>query len=339
MKLCRLAYVRRKLVKSTVHRSSWEVFELTNQGQRAIRDAPQRRIMLQPPESILQMERQERQRVQNKLQELRERGIDLSNVPALELESASGPTLTKLTQWNSLVSSLRARGEIAKAEAHEELLLRVFKWRSEVAQTLGMAPAQVLSEPTAMGLIYNKACTVKELTDCGVRVRGFETLALLLQKSMEELGLNASAVSSADAAPKRWLLFPNEDFVATNAVPPWTADPPSRKGKSKPQNWEVSADRFANGESLLSIAMKTGGRTIKTETVARHVLCGLVAGKRVNLKRLQSEMKSYPIHEKEWCDLDVAASALSPPLDIRSPAEWCAEEPSIQFGAKERTVV
>ena len=181
MKLCRLAYVRRKLVKSTVHRSSWEVFELTNQGQRAIRDAPQRRIMLQPPESILQMERQERQRVQIKLQELRERGIDLSNVPALELESASGPTLTKLTQWNSLVSSLRARGEIAKAEAHEELLLRVFKWRSEVAQTLGMAPAQVLSEPTAMGLIYNKACTVKELTDCGVRVRGFETLALLLQ--------------------------------------------------------------------------------------------------------------------------------------------------------------
>ena len=147
MKLCRLAYVRRKLVKSTVHRSSWEVFELTNQGQRAIRDAPQRRIMLQPPESILQMERQERQRVQNKLQELRERGIDLSNVPALELESASGPTLTKLTQWNSLMSSLRARGEIAKAEAHEELLLRVFKWRSEVAQTLGMAPAQVLSEP------------------------------------------------------------------------------------------------------------------------------------------------------------------------------------------------
>ena len=59
--------------------------------------------------------------------------------------------------------------------------------------------------------------------------------------------------------------------------------------------------------------------------MARHVLCGLVAGKRVNLKRLQSEMKSYPIHEKEWCDLDVAASALSPPLDIRSPAEWGAQ--------------
>ena len=199
--------------------------------------------MLQPPNLFFNGEAGA-PACQNKLQELSERGISLSNVPALELESASGPTLTKLTQWNSLMSSLRARGEIAKAEAHEELLLRVFKWRSEVAQTLGMAPAGALGA-AAIGLICNKACTVKELTDCGVRVRGFETLALLLQKSMEELGLNASAIG-ADAAPKRWLLFPNEDFVATNVVPPWTADPPSKKANPN-QNWEVSADRFANG--------------------------------------------------------------------------------------------
>ena len=82
--------------------------------------------------------------------------------------------------------------------------------------------------------------------------------------------------------------------------------------------------------------MKTGGRAVKTET-ARHVLCGLVAGKRVNLKRLQSEMKSYPIREK-WCDLGVAASALSPPLDILR-LQMGRREPSIQFGARKNCCV
>merc|ERR1712196_318834 len=100
----------------------------------------------------------------------------------------------------------------------------------------------------------------------------------------------------------RCLLLPSGIFKATAVVPPWTPGQPSRNGKLK--SWETSSNRFQSGEGLMSIATQNRRTHVQINTVLKHVLCGLVAGKSVDILRLLQESRSSPILESEWKELD-----------------------------------
>ena len=66
--------------------------------------------------------------------------------------------------------------------------------------------------------------------------------------------------------------------------------------------WEVSYDRFVNGEHPQTIAItQTSGKPIQPSTVAGHLLDALVQGRSVDLHRLASS--ETPPTKSEWEEL------------------------------------
>ena len=324
VKLSTAGYFERTLAKSAEHHFSWETFKLTRKGISEEKQAKHGsyRIMLSPPADLLRMEEEQRRL---KIKSLEDLGIDVSAIPEDQLLVETSPIISKLRKWAQYIASQRKQGNDSLADGLEELFNRVQRWRDQVALTRGIAPAQVLGDHIAKAVIYARAETPDQLRDSGVRTRGVEKLAELLQKGYSELGLNSSSSSSQDGSmninDETILKLPDGEFLASSVIPPHLVETSSRKTKKRP-SWECSVDRFARGESLMSIAVNREGKTILPTTVAKHMLFGLVAGKRVNISRLLREWFTTPLTKSEWDKVDAASSKLSPTLELRSSEEW-----------------
>ena len=158
-----------------------------------------------PPatEAELASELEARRVADAKVEELRAAGVDVAAVPQAELDAGVGPAINAELQWVRHLRRRRERGRGALAEAAEELLRRVERWRGETAERLGMAPGAVLPSHVAKRVAYAMPTTAEGLRGAGVRIAGVETLAATIDDARRELGLSAAPESETDASTGR----------------------------------------------------------------------------------------------------------------------------------------
>ena len=82
-------------------------------------------------------------------------------------------------------------------------------------------------------------------------------------------------------------------------------------------SWEQSYDRWIAGEPLLAVAHNAQGKSVKLETVRRHIVEALMQGRGVALGRLADEAGWALPTAREWSTIDDAAAKLG--IDPRTP--------------------
>ena len=239
-------------------------------------------------------------------QALQSRGVDAALVPEAELQpyANGGPVTDAILAYTNTIAGWRARGQDAKADAHEELLERIRTWRQSEAERLRLAPASVLPDHQAMSLVKVKPQQKESLQALGVRVAGAAGLLAVLDQwradqgadllgSSQEAGGSqggaggvggAAASSSPAGGSARPLPLPPGRFQPAK---PWAlAKPPPAAGK-KPAAWEESWRRFTAGEGAEAIALQQpNGKAIQTNSVVGHLMVALTQGRPVDLHRL-----------------------------------------------------
>ena len=320
--LCEAEYLQRRTVKTTREFcSSFEVYVLTEKGRAALNTS----VVLPVSPAIRHQEAEQERRRSAMAKEVASFGLDASSLPPHLEDSPVLWYVRKLQHW-------KASGDLGKVEKHEALRQQILRWREEAAQRLRLAPAAVLSEYTCVALTYVQPTTVEAIKSVGVRITGVEELASLISKAKEDMkgAEGAEGTEGAEGAegkgstsqvegiptPSRRVMQRRVQMQlpAGQVVPPrkWPAAvyKPGKKG-AKPV-WELSYDRFLQGESVHSIAMSVSGAAIQPSTVRSHVLTAWAFGKPVDLRRLESE--SLP-SQAEWSQLEEAAAASGADFD------------------------
>ena len=136
------------------------------------------RVRLPATEAELASELEARRVADAKVEELRAAGVDVAAVPQAELDAGVGPAINAELQWVRHLRRRRERGRGALAEAAEELLRRVERWRDETAERLGMAPGAVLPSHVAKRVAYAMPTTAEGLRGAGVRIAGVDVAAV-----------------------------------------------------------------------------------------------------------------------------------------------------------------
>ena len=83
------------------------VYNLTAQGIQVVLDGP---IVLPVPSSIREQEKLEEAKKQRTLAELKDKGVDIENIPQSELESGDGEAISAYKRWYSYVDSWLRKG-------------------------------------------------------------------------------------------------------------------------------------------------------------------------------------------------------------------------------------
>lgn len=96
----------------------YSVYEITTNGKSVLSDGP---IMLPVPESIREEERLEEEKRQKTLAELKNKGVDLEQIPQEELDAGDGEAISALKRWYSYVDSLAARGRDESVNEMDDL--------------------------------------------------------------------------------------------------------------------------------------------------------------------------------------------------------------------------
>ena len=262
------------------------------------------------PEAIAAAEAEARRAADARVDELRAAGVDVSTVPQTELDAGCGPALNAELQWVRHLRACRERGRDARADAANELLARIERWRDDAAERLGMAPGAVLPSHIAKRVAYAMPTTEEGIRGAGVRIAGTETLAALVAASTVELGLVVDD-RGGDESRRRSARM---SLGTVTPAAPWrfaVYKPKKKKGfPDEPPPWEVSWRRFQlGGESVEAVAMtQTSGRAVQPSTVAGHLLEALAQGRAVDLARLGAAA-GHPPDESDWTKIEDAAVA------------------------------
>lgn len=276
------------------------VYDLTSKGKSA---AASGSIILPVPPSVREQERLEEEAKQKTLSELKDKGVDLDQIPQEELETGDGEAIAALKRWYSYIDSMAARGRTDVVNRLDDMKARIEGWRMDCAERFRMAPASVLEEHLLVKIAYATATLragsrmdKEALIAAGVRSNGIDELTAVLgewaDEAMEESGNGAED----DDSPM--VFKPGQ----TQPASPWAYSvykPAKKTGKA---SWESSYDRFVGGEHPQTIAMNpANGRPIQVATVVGHVLEGLVQGRAVDLQRLSQA--DTPPTKSQWEEL------------------------------------
>ncbi|KAL1520774.1 hypothetical protein AB1Y20_022339 [Prymnesium parvum] len=276
---------------------SYDVYVLTAAGAAMLR-APCTPLWLPVPPSLREEERaateaaeSRRSEVKSFVQKLAARsGVHLAAVPEAEFEPSAEktPVTNALLHWSRVLSSLRERGNEAKAAALEELQNALFEWRQQEAARLRMAPASVIADHVLLQVAYVRPSSVDALMAAGARLTAagaahiIQLLAAWAARH-PEFGAAAAAAGGAGggASVEERLVLPKGEVER----PAWKlAVPP--KGKKTPA-WFVSCERFRQGEAIEKIAMQQeSGKPVLTSTIVKHLLTACTHGHAVDLDRL-----------------------------------------------------
>ncbi|CEF97424.1 DNA/RNA helicase, DEAD/DEAH box type, N-terminal [Ostreococcus tauri] len=270
-------------------------------------------LMFLAPESVIAAERALTSKIAKVKTTLIEGGVDVSNIPSHELAAGHGEMIDAELEWLRRLEVYRGT---PRADALADLLAKIETWRDDRAQALGMAPASVLSAHMCKKIAYSQPRSVEALRAVGVRVTGVETLSELINAALPQLEEPAGAVGGEDAlllgviTPQKWELAeykPKKGPGGTMAKP----------------NWEVSYERFANGEHVETIAMTTQPKAIQNATVFNHLLEALAHGKTLDFDRAVSNMPSAHRLTRTDCETfsqTARALRLDPRTDRAPPA-------------------
>jgi ATP-dependent DNA helicase RecQ/Werner syndrome ATP-dependent helicase len=290
---------------------SWTVFSLTELGRKVLID--QNIIILLPvPDSLRETEERERLRRERVLKNLEEKGVNVQQLPAEELQKGDGEVIRAYSKWTNYVSLQERMGKKVKSIQLDELLASVQSWRSRVAQQFSIAPASVLPEHVMVSVAYSIATlpagvtiTESDLLSAGVRSSELESLVQLINqwiKICKEPDAEDAPAAGSDSSQDSPMQFPPGDLKGRA----WSFavyKPQKKTGKAA---WESSYERFQKGESPQAIAMAPeNGRPIQVATVAGHIQDGFLLGRPVDLHRLSQVAK--PPSRNEWAQLEQAA--------------------------------
>ena len=283
----------RRSTNASGYNLTYSVISLTNKG-----DAKKRQntpIMLRVPEILsADIERKNAERLA-KQEELAAEGIVVKD--SYGDEEGTDQVTHEAYKWMKAVKLLRTSTVEAlqiKAKNKEEFLRRIFEWRDAAAQTLRLAPENLMQEAIAYKIAYNNASSVEGLSTLGLRIAG-ETLHALSEKLdlwLVELDLKESNIQDNSKESTRSSSgFNNSDEIIFEhgSQFPLVKSKEYNIGKKAP-SWLESYERFnTEGKSIESIALE---RNILSSTVIGHILDAFEHGFAVDFTRLLAENKN-----------------------------------------------
>ena len=104
------------------HQRPYSVYNLTARGRRLVATGP---IVLPVPISVRELERLEEEKKHNTLAELKDKGVDLQQIPQEELEAGKGEAIAAIKRWYSYVDSMTARGRSDLVDQLDDLENRI----------------------------------------------------------------------------------------------------------------------------------------------------------------------------------------------------------------------
>jgi len=280
---------------------NYDAYSVSEKGV-ALLSNPSARVMVRAPQGVLDLERKEVERVANLKKELTEGGVNLSHIPASEIEAGEGPILKAEQQWVRKINSLRGGDEqsVKKAEALCAFLDAILKWRSRVAMENLLAPHHIMAEHVAKAIVYSQPKCLESLKQCGVRVQPEGLLNVILEQ-LETLGLTNKTPSddTISSTNDKIIELPSGNYVP---VEKWEYAVYKVGPKGKTPAWETYWKRFQKGEHPEAIAMTPeSGKPVQVTTVINNILTGLLHKRPVNLQRL-AEINPLPT-ESIWLRL------------------------------------
>ncbi|KAL7552803.1 hypothetical protein ACHAWF_016059 [Thalassiosira exigua] len=296
----------RQATKQSSHKYSkpYTVYDLTPRGKAAA-TATDDPIVLPVPASVREQERLEEEKRQETFAALKDKGVDLQQIPQEELDAGDGEAITALKRWYSYVDSLESRGRADMVNKLDDLKNRIEAWRMDMAEKYRMAPASVMEEHLLVKIAYATASlragsrmNTEALVAAGVRSNGIDDLSAVLGEWASENQEEPDEANGDDGDSP--MVFKSGEAV--QPARPWryaVYKPAKKTGKA---TWEVSYDQFVQGKHPQTIAMtQKSGRPIQVATVVGHILEALVQGRRVDLHRLSSA--EMPPTKSQWQEL------------------------------------
>jgi hypothetical protein len=261
-------------------------------------------IVIPVPPSVREQEKLEKEKKEKTLAELKNKGVDLQNIPQAELESGEGEAITAYKRWYSYVDSIAARGRSDIVDRLDDLKNRIESWRMDTAELNRMSPASVMEDHLLLSIAYATASLragsridKEAIIAAGVRSNGIDQLITVLNEWAE--AHNGSNQNEGNVDCARMLLKPGESFRPSNSWRFASYKPNKKTGKAV---WELSYDRFVRGEHPQTIAMtQVGGKPIQVATVVGHILDALTYSRAVDLHRLSAS--ESPPTKSEWEEL------------------------------------
>jgi len=297
-------YLTQSTKKSSYKYSkTYSVYDITAKGRKVLIEGP---IMLPVPASIREQERLDEEKRQKTLAELKDKGVDLEQIPQEELEAGDGEAIAALKRWYSYVDSMMERGRTDFVNELDDLKNRIDAWRMDMAERYRMAPASVMEEHLLVKIAYATASLragsrmdKDALVAAGVRSNGIDELTTVLGEWSDQ-SLKESQNGAEDSVGDSPMHFtPGQPFQPSNSWRFSVYKPNKKTGKA---SWEFSYDQFVKGKHPQTIAMtQKSGRPIQVATVIGHILEGLAQGRAVDLHKL-SAAEPAPT-KNEWEEL------------------------------------
>ena len=103
-------------------------------------------IVLPVPSSIREYEKEHKEKIEKSLQDLKEAGADIDQIPKHELEEGDGTVFKALRTWYNYIDSLQRNERTERIDQLEDLRLRIDAWRMDVAEKNRIAPADAMPD-------------------------------------------------------------------------------------------------------------------------------------------------------------------------------------------------
>ena len=122
---------------------SWSSYTLTTKGSSVLQTGP---IVLPVPSSVRDYEKEQHEKLQKSLNELKKAGADVDQIPKHELEEGDGTVFKALRTWYNYLDLLQRTERTDRIDQLEDLRLRIDAWRMDVAVNYRIAPADAMPD-------------------------------------------------------------------------------------------------------------------------------------------------------------------------------------------------
>ena len=123
--------------------SSWSGYKLSQAGSRVLESGP---IVLPVPAAIREYEKEQKEKIQKSLEDLKKAGANVDEIPKQELEEGDGKVLKAVRTWYNYLDLLERNGRTSRIDDLEDLRLRIDSWRMDVASKYRMAPSDAMPD-------------------------------------------------------------------------------------------------------------------------------------------------------------------------------------------------
>lgn len=278
-------------------------------------------VVLPVPPMVLELEQQQRQRVEARKQELQQAGVALDRIPKEQLETGEGPHVKAELHWSRTLQHLASKPETAeRARKLGHVLAMVLQWRQQAAQKHQIAPCNVLADHLCKSVSYTQPFDLEALRELGARIEAPGLLAVI-----EE---HRTVPRLAAPSPEKGEVVEELDLPDGDFRPAKYAHSVYKAPKGKKPAWEETYDRFVRGENLQAIAVAGGGKPRAMQTIAGHCLQALLFSKPVNLRRLAAQTaQAAPLPSRaDWDKIEHAAAVAQHSYSEIKPAKEILRE-------------